>query len=127
MPTEQDTALLAAALGVHATDASADVSMEARLNARINELEARIASQQQTIDAQQQTIATLTAEMRERTGEQAENAVTFKALETRVAQLEGEAPTVAGGYRASVNAPQAPAALAANAPYDDPLDSFLGG
>lgn len=127
MPTEQDTALLAAALGVHAADASADVSMEARLNARINELEARIASQQQTIDAQQQTIATLTAEMRERTGEQAENAVTFKALETRVAQLEGEAPTVAGGYRASVNAPQAPAALAANAPYDDPLDSFLGG
>lgn len=114
-PTPENTTLLAAALGV-------DDSAEGRLNARINELEARITAQQATITAQQETIAALTADMRERASEQ-------KALDTRLAQLEGDAPTVAGGFRASAVAPREtdPDLLARAPAGHDPLDDFLGG
>ncbi len=122
-PTEQDTALLSAALGVQAADAAPDASMEARLNARINELEAQIAAQQITLESFGSTITT----QQEAISAQGQAITALRGLETRLAALEGDAPTLAGGYRASTQAPTAPEALAARAPLDDPLDSFLGG
>lgn len=122
MPTPEDTALLSAALGVQAADAAPDASMEARLNARINELEAQVAAQQITLESFGSTITT----QQEAISAQGQAITALRGLEARIAQLEGDAPTLAGGYRASTQAPQETnEKLLAQAPSDDPLDSFL--
>lgn len=121
MPTEQDTQLLAAALGT-------DDSAEARTNARINELEALIAQQQITLESFGSTITT----QQEAISAQGQAITTLRSLEARLAVLEGDAPTQAGMYRASTQArplnkeDEADATLLAAQPMlDDPLDSFL--
>ena len=108
----EDTQLLAAALG-------ADDGAEARLTARLNEIEARVAAQQATIADLTTQLATVTTSLTAETAGRA-------ALEARVAELEGAAPAVVSGFRASTAGPVAPDRLAAAMPEaPTPLDAFL--
>lgn len=115
----EDTQLLAAALG-------ADDGAEARLTARLHEMEQRIAAHATALDAQQAAIADCTAQLATATASLAAETAARTALATRVAELEGDAPTVISGFRASTAGPVAPEHLAAAMPdAPSPLDAFL--
>ena len=111
MPTPEDTALL-----------EAQLAQPTPLETRVQELETQLAAQQDTISAQQELITSLSASA----ALTQELALSMRDAQARIAQLEGDAPTLAGGYRASTQAPkETNAELLAQAPSDDPLDSFL--
>lgn len=111
--TPEDTALLEAQL-------AAPTPLEARIDA----LQAALDDQRQTIVAQQETIERLTADLAQVRGDAA---AAVRGVQSRLAVLEGDAPAIAGGYRASTQAPQETnKELLAQAPAArDPLDDFL--
>lgn len=115
MPTPEDTQLLQAHLDAPTPLEARVQELEARSTAQIDitsTMQQTLQTMQQTIDTQQQAITALHAANRD--------------AQTRIAQLEGDAPTIAGGYRAStLAAPETDAVLLTQAPSGDALDAFL--